>query len=241
MGDAAHQNPPWGGHGFNTGIGDAVNLAWKIAAVCQGWAPTELLASYEAERRPVAKQTIDLAAASMRALPIEPGDAAIMSPGADGDNTRKAAAAAVAVVKRSEFYSLGLVLGYGYGRDTALQAPSTDVYRPRVQPGNRLPHTRSADGSSLFDLLGREFTVLGPAATAQVLVQAAGDLGVPVTHADPAVQGFAPVDGPHVVLVRPDQHIAWDGEPIDRSTDPLENPPAFIGSAIRGFGRPRPK
>ena len=51
VGDAAHQNPPWGGHGFNTGVGDAVNLAWKLAAVLSGWAPAELLDSYEAERR----------------------------------------------------------------------------------------------------------------------------------------------------------------------------------------------
>ena len=57
-GDAAHQNPPWGGHGFNTGIGDAVNIGWKLAAVLQGWAPASLLDTYELERRPVAAATI---------------------------------------------------------------------------------------------------------------------------------------------------------------------------------------
>ena len=61
-GDAAHQNPPWGGHGFNTGLGDAVNLAWKLAAVVSGWAAPGLLESYQAERRPVAARTIDAAA-----------------------------------------------------------------------------------------------------------------------------------------------------------------------------------
>ena len=58
VGDAAHLNPPWGGHGFNTCVGDAVNLGWKLAAVLQGWAPPSLLDSYEAERRPVAARTI---------------------------------------------------------------------------------------------------------------------------------------------------------------------------------------
>ena len=70
VGDAAHQNPPWGGHGYNTGIGDAVNLAWKIAAVTREWAPVELLDSYEAERRPVAEQTIALAG-SQHARPAD--------------------------------------------------------------------------------------------------------------------------------------------------------------------------
>jgi 2-polyprenyl-6-methoxyphenol hydroxylase-like FAD-dependent oxidoreductase len=235
VGDAAHQNPPWGGHGYNTGVGDAVNLAWKIAAVTQEWAPVELLDSYEAERRPVARQTIDLAAANMRALPTELGDAAMMSPGPDGETARAAAATVIPVVKRSEFYSRGLVLGYGYGPAAAAQAPSTDVYRPQVQPGNRLPHARSADGSSLFDLLGREFTVLGPAPEAQLLIEAAVELGVPISHADPQTHGFAPVDEQNLVLVRPDQHIAWVGHPSDWSTDPQKDPRAIIGSAICGF------
>ncbi len=73
-GDAAHQNPPWGGHGFNTGIGDAVNLAWKLAAVISGWAPTRLLDSYEAERRPVAQGTIDEAVRNMSTLAPELAD-----------------------------------------------------------------------------------------------------------------------------------------------------------------------
>jgi 2-polyprenyl-6-methoxyphenol hydroxylase-like FAD-dependent oxidoreductase len=235
VGDAAHQNPPWGGHGYNTGIGDAVNLAWKIAAVTQGWAPTELLDSYEAERRPVAQQTIDLAATNMRALSTELGDAAIMLPGAAGVTARAAAAAVIPSRKRSEFYSLGLVLGYGYGPDAAEQSPSTDIYRPRARPGNRLPHSRSADGSSLFDLLGREFTVLGPAAAAQPLIEAAAELGVPISHADPQADGFAPVDGRNIVLVRPDQHIAWVGQLSDRSPDPQRDPRWIIQSAIRGF------
>lgn len=227
VGDAAHQNPPWGGHGFNTGVGDAVNLAWKVAAVVRGWAPPELLDSYEAERRPVAEQTIALAAVNMRALPTELGDTAITSPGPDGATARRAAAAVVLEAKRAEFHSLGLVLGYGYGPDAAAQAPGTDVYLPQVRPGNRLPHARSADGASLFDLLGRGFTVLGPAPAAQPLVDAAVELGVPVTHVDPQDHGFPPVAGPDAVLVRPDQHIAWVGRPAD--------PRAVLGSAIRGF------
>ncbi|WP_347038367.1 MFS transporter [Glutamicibacter halophytocola] len=68
VGDAAHLNPPWGGHGFNTCIGDASNLAWKLAAVVQGWAGPGLLASYEAERRQIAQRTISEAAENGKAL-----------------------------------------------------------------------------------------------------------------------------------------------------------------------------
>ena len=236
VGDAAHQNPPWGGHGFNTGIGDAVNLAWKLAAVIEGWAPAALLDSYEAERRSVAEQTIELAAANMRALPIELGDAAIMAAGHDGEAAREAAAAAIAVAKRSEFYSLGLVLGYGYGPTSAAQAPSSDVYRPRAEPGNRLPHHRSADGSSLFDLLGPEFTVLGPASAAGPIMAAADELRVPIRHADPEQSGFSAVAGPDAVLVRPDQHIAWVGEHAGSGGDPSQHPLTIIEAAVHGFG-----
>jgi len=96
VGESAHVNPPWGGHGFNTSVGDAVNIAWKIAAVTRGWAAEELLASYEPERRAVIEQTVASAAANMRAgadmLPRDP--------------------AAIQRAKRAEFFSLGLVLGY---------------------------------------------------------------------------------------------------------------------------------
>ncbi|RTL69575.1 MAG: hypothetical protein EKK42_05510 [Pseudonocardiaceae bacterium] len=203
-------------------------------AVAQGWAPAELLGSYESERRPVAEQTIALAATNMRALPTELGDAAIMSPGPDGAIARDAAAAAVVRAKRAEFHSLGLVLGYGYGPDAADQAPSTDVYLPRVRPGNRLPHARSADGCSLFDLLGREFTVLGAGPTARPLVDAAAQLRTPILHADPQDHGFAPVCGDDVVLVRPDQHIAWVGQPSTLRTS--ADPRAIVEAAVRGFG-----
>ena len=81
VGDAAHQNPPWGGHGFNTGVGDAVNLGWKLAAVEAGWAPDALLDSYGAERRPIEEQTIALASSNMAALSIDLSNPLLMTSG----------------------------------------------------------------------------------------------------------------------------------------------------------------
>ena len=76
-GDAAHLNPPFGGHGLNTGIGDAVDLGWKLAAVLQGWGGAGLLDSYELERRPVQERVIAEAARNNAVLSteltVEPG------------------------------------------------------------------------------------------------------------------------------------------------------------------------
>jgi hypothetical protein len=226
VGDAAHQNPPWGGHGFNTGVGDAVNLAWKLAAVLNGWAPVELLISYEDERRPIAQQTIDLAATNMRALSIDLTSVELMADGALGERARAAAAAPIQSAKRAEFFSLGLVLGYGYGPDAADQTPSGDVYRPILAAGNRLPHSRNAAGESLYDLLGAEFTLLGP--PNEVWAAAASRRSIPLTSVDPTAEGFRAVDPDRIVLVRPDQHVAWVGPASD-------DPDAVLDSALRGF------
>ena len=225
-GDAAHQNPPWGGHGFNTGVGDAVNLAWKVAAVLNGWAPKELLDSYGAERRPVAEQTIELAATNMRALSIDMTSPDLMADGAAGERARKATAAAIQDVKRAEFYSLGLVLGYGYGPDAARQSPTAEDYTPIVAAGNRLPHSRNAAGDSLFDILGPEFTLLGPGGDSWPAV--AETRGVPLVVVDPTSHGFPAIMADELVLVRPDQHIAWVGP---ASADP----DIVFDSALRGF------
>ncbi|GAA3290266.1 hypothetical protein GCM10020295_04210 [Streptomyces cinereospinus] len=110
-GDAAHLNPPFGGHGLNTGLGDAVDLGWKLAAVLAGWGGPELLDSYEAERRPVQERVISEATANMRVLSTE-----LLADGLDQDDqagadARQAAAARIQETKKAEFHSLELVLG----------------------------------------------------------------------------------------------------------------------------------
>ena len=200
VGESAHVNPPWGGHGFNTCVGDAVNIAWKIAAVEHGWAPRGLLASYETERRGVIEQTIASAEANMRMLAdVLPRDAA-----------------AIQRAKRAEFHSLGLVLGYSYAGSPVIQPgprPTLDAtsYTPAAEPGARLPHCWLSDGSSLYDRLGRGFTLVGPVAAPGVadLMRRARRRRIPLTLAE------SPPDYPwraEFLLVRPDQHIAWRAE-----------------------------
>ncbi len=97
VGDAAHANPPWGGHGFNTCIGDAANLAWKLAAAVHGWAGPELLDSYQAERRPVARRTIDEAEINGAVLADDLMDPDLDSDSPAGDRARARAAEALQV------------------------------------------------------------------------------------------------------------------------------------------------
>ncbi len=229
VGDAAHQNPPWGGHGFNTGVGDAVNLAWKLAAVLHGWAPADLLDSYESERRPVAEQTIAIAAANTAALPTHLALAAVH----DDDTAAQALADRVRSAKKLEFYCLGLVLGYGYGPGAGSQTSDGTDFNPRALPGNRLPHRRIRPGLSLYDLLGRGFTLIGDPPRGEPLLTLAQARGVPLTSVPdvgvPVQEDF----GAALVLVRPDQHIAWLG---DRITPQLAAD--VLAGALKGFGPP---
>ncbi|WP_113699234.1 FAD-dependent monooxygenase [Nonomuraea lactucae] len=207
VGESAHVNPPFGGHGFNTCVGDAVNIGWKLAAVLRGWAGRELLSTYQAERRDVAQQTIDSATRNLEAS------------GPDIART----AERIQETKYEEFNSLGLVLGYSYHGSpvvvTTNEAPPFTVvsYTPSTVPGSRLPHAWLEPGHALYDDLGRGFTLIhprvaDPGAIARFQSEAER-LGIPLTVIPaPAAWAREPF-----LLVRPDQHIAWRGRQLDAS------------------------
>lgn len=237
VGDAAHANPPWGGHGFNTCIGDAANLAWKLAAVLQGWAGPDLLDSYQTERRPVARRTIDEAVANGSVQADDLIDAELDADSERGEQSRRRAAERLAV-KESEFSSLGLVLGYHYGSSPLVspsgsEPPASDPihYQPSVAPGCLLPHAWLDETTSLYDVLGRGFTVLvdgdapaAPSSAELAEVQAWADAsGVPLTVRTARSPGEDLSDTwqAPALLVRPDQHVAW------RGTDPTALGPAL--------------
>jgi 2-polyprenyl-6-methoxyphenol hydroxylase-like FAD-dependent oxidoreductase len=221
VGDAAHLNPPWGGHGFNTCVGDAVNLAWKLAAVLQGWAPERLLDSYEAERRPVALRTIEAAGSQEAFLAPSFATADLDDDGPVGARLRAEVARALQA-KDPEFHSTGLVLGYDYPDSPAVvpdggpvPVPALTTYTPSAHPGARLPHAWLPDGRSLYDLLGSGFTLLrlAPTAATGAAQSAAADRGLPLRVLDLADQaGLRSLMAADLVLVRPDQHVAWRGD-----------------------------
>ncbi len=224
-GDASHLNPPWGGHGFNTGIGDAVNIGWKLAAVLDGWGGDGLLASYEAERRPVAERTIREAAANMSVLAPELGSPELEAPGLAGEQARRAAAQVIRVAKDREFHSLGLVLGYQYAASPVIvddgtpPLPESQEYEQTARPGARLPHLWLPDGASLYDRLGNGMSLLRLRDDANVtpLVEATAARGVPLTVIELRGQELEERYGASLLLVRPDQHVAWRGTSVDRS------------------------
>jgi hypothetical protein len=226
VGDAAHLNPPWGGHGFNTCVGDAVNAGWKAAAVLQGWGGPDLLPSYEAERRPVAARTIADAGANDRALAHHFADPRLGEDGPEAEVLRKETAEALQV-KDSEFHSLGLVLGYQYADspivsdDDGSGRPVDDPvhYTPSARPGCLLPHRWLTGGRSVYDVLGRGFTLVVLAdADVEAVQQEAVDRGIPLSVVrlgdDDVPPGTPALEeswvGP-LLLVRPDQHVAWRG------------------------------
>jgi 2-polyprenyl-6-methoxyphenol hydroxylase-like FAD-dependent oxidoreductase len=231
VGDAARQTPPWGGHGYNTCVLDAVDVSWKLAAVLEGWAGEALLDTYERERRPVADAVIDTSVRNMRVLGDELLRKGLDRGGATGTTVRAAVAQEIEQAKRAEFYSLGLVLGYNYAHSPAVlgvgaggpsrQPLDGTVYEPSFAAGSRLPHAWLGEGRSLYDLLGAGFTLLSSdTADAVAIAEAARRRGVPLTLLATDRLPSAPARPRHV-LVRPDQHITWSGDRLDVPADAL--------------------
>lgn len=219
-GDACHLHPPFGGYGMNLGLGDAVDLGWKLAATIQGWGGPGLVASYEAERRPVHRRVVDEAVANHALLPSDMIRPSLEEDGPTGDAVRADIGALILAGKEREFRTLGVVLGSGYPGspivvDDGLPPPQAHPthYLPSAHPGFRAPHLWLADGSSLFDHLGPNFTLLvtgdgDPAA----FVEAAA--GIPLTVVAPGDARLPALYGAEFVLIRPDQHVAWRGDAL---------------------------
>jgi putative polyketide hydroxylase len=215
-GDAAHVTPPAGGLGGNTGIQDAHNLAWKLAAVLAGHAHPDLLDTYEAERRPVAELTGDFSANRQRSRESGRGDGA------------------------GELDLMAVSLGYHYRSRAVVTAPG-DAARPAPcrdldgRPGSRAPHVplrRDGVPVSTLDLYGRRFTLVAGAGAdrwvrAGHLAGAAGtDLGVHQIgqHLQDERGGWSAAHGTTdrgAVLVRPDGFVCWRA-PDDSGPDPAE-------------------
>ncbi len=201
-GDSAHQYIPTGGYGMNTGIGDAVDLGWKLAATVKGYAGPGLLASYERERRPVGQRN---RLASERHTGVRIKIAELYENERDPD----ALGRAIAALGNAENESWGIEFGYRY--DGVDGDPVT--YQPTTAPGARLPSTFLRDGSALYDHLGPWFTLLrfGDAEPSPLIDSAP----VPLETVIVDDAHLAPIYGAKLVLVRPDTHVAWRGNACD--------------------------
>jgi len=230
-GDAAHEMPPTGGFGLNTGVQDVHNLAWKIAAVLRGKADVALLDSYQAERQPLGQIITQNSLANALSM---------------GRTARQSN-----VLPRREFLNeQGLIFGACYQSmavvpdgtpAVAIDDPVTD-YLPSARPGSRAPHVwlrRGNEQISTIDLFGPHFVLLAGAGgdawrrAAQGIgpswppllvftVGKGGDLGDP----DGNWHEVYGVDTDGAVLVRPDGHVAW------RSRTSASNPAEVLRAAL---------
>jgi len=236
-GDAAHLFTPTGGFGLNTGIEDVANLAWKLAAVLQGWGGPRLLETYETERKPIAVRNTDVARGMGKAwhdIEVMP---AIEQDTQEGAAERTRAAQSSFVLKNhfvlpEEHDFLGVVLGARYDgsplivADGAPPEAGVESYTPSSVPGGRAPHlwlddVRGAD-SSLFDRLGQYFTLLRFAnVDTAALERAAEHAGIPLKIVDISHAQARELYPRKLALIRPDQHVAWRGDELPHDTEGL--------------------
>lgn len=217
-GDAAHLFTPTGGLGYNTAVEDAVNLGWKLASVVRGQAGAGLLKSYEAERQPIAirntgfaKKFADSIGTFMPAPEIEDDTA-------EGRRTRREAGDYLATHGKAEFDIPGITFGSRYDGSPVIfddgTAPPRDdanVYVPSAKPGGRAPHLWLSDGNSLYDSFGFDWTLLqfSDEAKGDGLIAAAARAGIDLKVVQVRAEGARDLYGSDLVLVRPDQIVAW--------------------------------
>jgi len=224
-GDAAHVTSPTGGFGMNTGIQDAVDLAWKLEACLRGWAGEGLLASYELERRPVGIRNVAEATGNLNRLltpRLHRPPREIFEAGPDGERARAEFGGHFIQTIRREWLTIGIHLGYFYEGSPIVVAdgspPPADevsVYAPTSRPGSRAPHVWLSDGRSALDLFGRGFTLLrfGHRRSAvDRFREAAKRRKVPLSIVDIDSEAASAAYERRLVLVRPDGHSAWRGD-----------------------------
>ena len=219
-GDSIHLVIPTGGLGMNTGIGDAIDLSWKLAGTIQGWGGPELLNSYEAERRPVGIRNVEASTwaadgafswqATVTRETLEFGPA--------GEAARAKIAATFTAQQGRMHGMVGVETCYSYAGSTIVahepgNMPHWEISRivPHSRPGIRIPHMWLKDGRAMQDLFGGGYTLLDLSGTydSTAMEAAFAEIGAPLE--------VIRLDEPHVretlkasvLLIRPDLHIAW--------------------------------
>ncbi len=222
-GDAVHLVIPTGGLGMNSGVGDAINLSWKLAATLQGWGGPSLLASYETERRPVGARNVDASRFASRGrhtwrAAFRPN---IRDKTPEGAETRANLARIADVEQRKSNEMIGAELGYRYGNSPIIcpefGEPPLDndmKYVPTTWPGARLPHVWLADGSALHDHIGGGYTLLcfgGETEGVHALARGFAHYTAPFTTLKINDEHAREIYSYDLLLLRPDLHVVWRG------------------------------
>jgi hypothetical protein len=225
-GDAVHLMIPTGGLGMNSGVGDAIDLSWKLAATLQGWGGPKLLASYEIERRQVGARNVDASRHASRGRRAwrAAWKSNIRDDTPEGAETRANLTRIADVEQRKSNEMIGAELGYRYGGSPVIwpetgeePAPDFMKYLPTTWPGARLPHVWLRDGTALHDRIGDGFTLLrlGTQVDAAPLAQAFASYAAPFTILDVHEARPRDIYGYDLLLLRPDLHVVWRGNRLD--------------------------
>jgi 2-polyprenyl-6-methoxyphenol hydroxylase-like FAD-dependent oxidoreductase len=220
-GDAAHSHPPYGGYGINTGFEDARNLGWKLAATLQGWGGTGLLDSYSDERHAVFASTArDFIA---KAIHTDRTFLHRFNPAKDAVafeaewRTRAAGARSEVGAFEPNYRGSPIVFGPAGARSGAAGG-----HEFRAEAGRHLAPLPLPSGSNAYEKLGSGFTLFA-SSTAEPFAKAASDIGIPLSIvSEVASQHEAPL-----ILVRPDQFVAWTGSSADNAAAILRRATGF--------------
>lgn len=231
-GDSIHLFTPLGGFGMNTGVDDTANLAWKLTAAVQGWGGPGLLASYEPERKRIALRNTNQARQFAKTAGSVLPPAAIEQDTPEGEAARREIGALLSTFTE-EFASIGVQLGARYDGSSIVfeggTPPEDDFfeYRPTTIPGGRLPHSWLGEGrglgDSLFDHLGVGFSLVRvgeDAPDGKAFEAAAHARGIPFKVLSiPGTAELRALYEKRLILVRPDQHVAWRGDDTPPDVD----------------------
>lgn len=224
-GDAAHLWVPHGGYGMNAGIADAANLSWMIAAVFKRWAKPAILDAYEAERLPVIEQTSQLITEISQKVMMHRREISTEIERDDevGQTARSRIGKAAYELDVAQQCCGGLNFGYAYDKSPIIahDGEAPPEYRmfeftPSTVPGGRAPHLWLDNGRSLYDSLGPDYTLVraDPSEDVSGLVDAATEAGMPLTVLDLDTPEARKAYPEKLVMVRPDQHVAWRGNRV---------------------------
>ena len=223
-GDAAHKFTPTGGLGMNTGVGDAIELGWKLAAVVKGWAPSALLESYHVERHPVGVRNTMEAADNFDRLYSVMQYGPELDEDSEADSQLRESLSIELQRQEKILASSGVLLGYRYN-DSPICVPDGSPeppddprrYTPTARPGHRAPHIWLKPDQSILDLFGQDFTLLDFSGKGLVLDAAAAwagaakALGIPLTIVPIASPQAKSLYACELALIRPDMMVAWRG------------------------------
>jgi 2-polyprenyl-6-methoxyphenol hydroxylase-like FAD-dependent oxidoreductase len=231
-GDSVHLVIPTGGLGMNTGIGDAIDLSWKLAGSLRGWGGPNLLASYELERRQVGDRNVGASRYASLGRRKWRGQYRpdIRDQTAEGQAAREHLAGVADIEQRKTNEMIGAELGYRYvGSPIIREEPGGPEhlfreYVPTTWPGARLPHVWLDGHVPLQDRLGPGYTLLRLGATgedASALQRSFATYGAPFDVLDVADDAARDVYGYDLILLRPDLHIVWRGNRLAIEPDEL--------------------